>query len=102
MPLQRWYARSEAHPGAPGLRALTVSHDEWRQVAQDVAAAGGRLVTLWASGGERTDPMIHAAFVTERAGLVLTLPIADPGATYLGIEDLVPSAGRIQRAMADI
>jgi Ni,Fe-hydrogenase III large subunit len=102
MPLQRWYARSEAHPGAPGLRALNLSHDEWRQVAQDVAAAGARLVTLWASGGERTGPMIHAAFVTERAGLVLTLPIADPDAAYPGIEDLFPAAARMQRAMADL
>ena len=53
MPLRAWFARSEAQPGAPGLRALTVSHEEWRQVAQDLAAAGGRLLALWASRDEQ-------------------------------------------------
>jgi Ni,Fe-hydrogenase III large subunit len=102
MPLQRWYTRSEAHPGAPGLRALTVSNDEWQQVAQDMAAAGGRLVSLWASGGERTEPRIHAAFVAERGGLVLTLPMADPDTPYTGLENLFPAAARMQRAVADM
>jgi Ni,Fe-hydrogenase III large subunit/Ni,Fe-hydrogenase III component G len=97
-----WVALSEPQSGAPGLRALTVSEDQWRRVAQDMAAAGGRLVALWASGGERTAPTIHAAFVAERAGLVLTLPIADPDTPYPGLEDLFPSAACMQRAMADL
>ena len=56
MALRAWFARSDAQPGAPGLRALTVSREEWRQVAQDLAAAGGRLVALWASRDERGAP----------------------------------------------
>src|SRR3982075_1360983 len=67
-----------------------------------MAAAGGRLVALWASGGERTHPSIHAAFLAERGGLVLTLPIADPDTPYPGIEDLFPAAARMQRAIADL
>ncbi|HEV7441795.1 MAG TPA: hypothetical protein VGO18_04325, partial [Steroidobacteraceae bacterium] len=59
------------------------------------AAGGGRLLALWASGGERTDPRIHAAFLAERGGLVLTLPIADPDKPYPGIEDLFPAADRM-------
>jgi Ni,Fe-hydrogenase III component G len=102
VPLRVWSALSEPQAGAPGLRALTVSREQWRRVAEDLAAAGGRLVTLWASGGERTAPTIHAAFVTERAGLVLTLPIEDPDALYPGIEDLFPPAARMQRAAADL
>ena len=41
MALQDWFERSSDQPGAPGLGALTVSSDEWRQVAQDVAAVAG-------------------------------------------------------------
>src|ERR1700716_543145 len=67
-----------------------------------MAAAGGRLVALWASGGERTHPSIHAAFLAERGGLVLTLPIADPDTPYPAIEDLFPAAARMQRAIADL
>jgi Ni,Fe-hydrogenase III large subunit len=102
MPLRTWFARSEVHPGAPGLHSLTVSHDQWRRVAQDAAAAGGRLVSLWASGDKRTVPAIHAALLADLGGLLLTLPIADPGTPYPGIEDLFPAAARMQRAMADM
>jgi Ni,Fe-hydrogenase III large subunit len=102
MPLRTWFAPSEVHPGAPGLHALTVTHDQWRRVAQDVAAAGGRLVSLWASGDERTAPAIHAALLADLGGLFLTLPIADPEVAYPGIEDLFPPAARMQRAMADL
>jgi Ni,Fe-hydrogenase III large subunit/Ni,Fe-hydrogenase III component G len=102
MPLQRWYVGSEIHPGAPGLRDLTVSHDEWRQVAQDMAAAGGRLLALWASGREHAAPKVRAVFLAERGGLVLTLPITDIDTAYPGIEDLFPAAARMQRAAADL
>jgi Ni,Fe-hydrogenase III large subunit/Ni,Fe-hydrogenase III component G len=102
MTLQPWYARSEAHLGAPGLRELTVSHEEWREVALDVAAAGGRLVSLWASGDDGTGTVIRAAFLGGQGGLVLTLPIADTDTPYPGIEDLFPAAARMQRAAADL
>ena len=103
MPLRTWSALSEPQAGAPGLRALIVSEDQWRRVAQDMAAAGGRLVTLWASGeAESTAPTVHAAFVADPGGLVVTLPIADRHASYPGIEDLFPAAARMQRAMADL
>jgi Ni,Fe-hydrogenase III large subunit len=84
------------------LRALHVSRDEWRQVGRDVAAAGGRLVTLWASGGSDDARTLHAAFLTERCGLLATLSLADPNAPYPGLEDLFPAASRMQRAVADL
>ena len=43
-------------------------------------------------------PTIRAAFLAERGGLVLSLPIADPQAPYPGLEDLFPAAARMQRA----
>lgn len=102
MPLRTWYARSEALPGAPGLRMLAVSQEGWRQVAQDAAAAAARLVTLWASNDLRVGMALRAAFVGDGAGLVVTLPLADPDAGYPGIEDLFPVAARLQRAVADL
>jgi Ni,Fe-hydrogenase III large subunit len=74
-----------------------VSRDEWRRIAQDVAAAGGRLGPLWATGA-----LVHAGYLTENGGLVLALPLADPQEVYPGIEDLFPAAGRMQRALADL
>jgi Ni,Fe-hydrogenase III large subunit len=65
-----------------------------------VAAASGRLVALWASGNARTAPLVHALFLTDRRGLLLTLPTIDP--EYPGIEDLFPAAARMQRATADL
>jgi Ni,Fe-hydrogenase III large subunit len=102
MAVQDWFTRSEVLRGSPGLRALTVAHDQWRWAAQDLAAAGGRLVTLWASADERMAPTIRAAFLTEYSGLVLSLPLADPDTPYPGLEDLFPVAARLQRAVADL
>ncbi len=102
MALRAWFARSGAQPGAPGLRALTVSREEWRQVAEDSAAAGGRLLALWASEDERAAPVIRAVFLGEKHGLVLNLPVTEPQAAYPGLEDLFPAAARMQRALADL
>jgi Ni,Fe-hydrogenase III large subunit/Ni,Fe-hydrogenase III component G len=100
--LQDCLALSETHAGAPGLRARTVSHEQWLQIAQDLATADARLLAVWASQDERGAPKIHAAFLAERGGLVLTLPISNPDAPYPGIEDLFPAAARMQRAIADV
>jgi Ni,Fe-hydrogenase III large subunit/Ni,Fe-hydrogenase III component G len=102
MALRAWLARSGPQAGAPGLRALVVSPEQWRQVAQDLAAAGARLVTIWASMDEHMAPQIRAAFLAEQGAIVLTLPIADPDAHYRGLEDLFPGAARMQRAIADL
>ena len=102
MPLQKWFNRSEPQPGAPGLRALTVLPDQWREVAQDCAAAGGRLVALWASADERGTAVVRAALLSEKAGLLLSAPIAHPKSTYPGVGDLFPAAVRMQRAISDL
>jgi len=102
MALQTWFANSPPQPGAPGLCALTVSPDQWRQVAQDFAAAAGRLLALWASADERGTPTIRAAFLAEQQGLLLSVPLARPDVPYPGIGDLFPAAVRMQRAIADL
>jgi len=102
MALRAWFTRSYTQPGAPGLRALTVAPEEWRQVTQDLAAAGGRLVALWASRDERGAATIRGTFLAERRGLVLSLQLADAEAPYPGLVDLFPAAARMQRALADL
>lgn len=97
-----WLERGHVVPGAPGMYEVPVSHGQWRPAALDIAAAGGRLLALWAGGDAQTGPRIHAAFLSEQAGWVLTLPLTDPDAPYPGLEDLFPAAARMQRATADL
>jgi Ni,Fe-hydrogenase III large subunit/Ni,Fe-hydrogenase III component G len=102
MPLRGWYTHSEPPPGAPGLRALTVGREEWRRVAEDLAAAGGRLMALWASRDERASFTVRAVFLAERFALVAGLRATDPDTPYPGIQDIFPAAARMQRATADL
>jgi Ni,Fe-hydrogenase III large subunit/Ni,Fe-hydrogenase III component G len=102
VPLRSWFTRTRAHDGAPGLRALILSREEWRQIAQDLAAAGGRLIALWASSGHEVDFRVHAVFLVERGGIWVTLPILEPDLPYPGLEREFPAAARMQRAVADL
>ena len=103
MPLRAWFARSEVQAGAPGLHALTVAYEDWRPAIRDLAAAGGRLVALWASPDESPAVIVRAAFLADQhGGLVLSLPLADREGSYPGLEDLFPAATRMQRAIADL
>jgi Ni,Fe-hydrogenase III large subunit len=102
MPLRPWIERFEAVPGAPGFEAIRVSRDEWRLLAQDVAAARLRLLALWASGEEQSGPVIRAAFIGEGRGLIANLMLGGTEPEYPGLEDLFPAASRMQRAIADL
>lgn len=106
MPASKWWARAREVPGAPKARGFAVTREEWTQVAEDVAAAGGRLVSLWAARGAdiQSSAAIYAAYWIE-AGLLLTeLAIAsqDGDARYPGLETVFPSASRMQRAACDL
>ncbi len=102
MPLRSWFARSTSQPGAPGFFTITLSREQWRQAAQDLAAAGSRFLTLWASGDEHGTPVVRAAFLCDEAGLVLCLSLPDPSVPYPAIDDIFPAAGRMQRALTDL
>jgi Ni,Fe-hydrogenase III large subunit/Ni,Fe-hydrogenase III component G len=84
------------------LRALTVSREEWTEVAQVLAATGARFISLWASDGLREAPTVRAVFLTEGGGLMVSLPLFAPDVPYPGLQDLFPSAARQQRALADL
>ncbi len=102
MPLRAWLAQSTAQPGAPGLCVLAVAREHWRPLLRDLAAAGSRLVTLWASHDERSEPVIRAVFLTGHEGLVVSLRLTNTAEPYPGMEDLFPAASRMQRAIADL
>src|SRR5215469_5075340 len=99
---RNWWAESTAQPGAPGVRTLSVSSDEWTRAAQELAAGGARLLALWASRAEHGPPEVHAAFLIDSGALLLNLPMTDADAPYPGLEPHFPCASRMQRAMADL
>lgn len=102
MPLRRWLNAATPLPGAPRVRGLTVDAAAWREVAQEVAATGGRLLTLWANAGPARENKMQAAFAAGPGVLVLSLPVASTAEPYPGIEDIFPCASRLQRAVADL
>jgi Ni,Fe-hydrogenase III large subunit len=106
VPASKWWARAREVPGAPKARGLAVTRAEWTQAAQDVAAAGGRLVSLWAARGEDTQSgtAIYAAYWIEAGLLLAELGMApqDADARYPGLESLFPAASRMQRAASDL
>jgi Ni,Fe-hydrogenase III large subunit/Ni,Fe-hydrogenase III component G len=101
VPLSAWSARSQWQPGAPGLRSLTVTAGEWRALMEDVRAAGGQLVALWASREDRLDT-VRAAALAGSQGLIVSLPLEGLGESFAGLEDLFPAATRMQRAVRDL
>ena len=111
MVLQRWFDQAARQSqssgggviaGAPKALSLTVARDEWRQAAEDMAANGGRLLSLWASRDGNGEDIVRAAFIADAAVLVLSLPLKAAEADYPGIEPWFPSASRMQRAVADL
>jgi len=99
---RNWWAESLEQPGAPGVRMLTVSGEDWSRATQEIAASGARLLAMWASHAERAPPAIRAAFLIDSGALLLSLPLANPEAPYPGLESHFPCASRMQRAMADL
>jgi Ni,Fe-hydrogenase III large subunit len=102
MAVRDWWARSRAQAGAPGVRALNISSEDWDRAAKDLAAEGARLVAMWGSRGGQEGPTVHAAFLIDSGALLLNLRLADPNACYHGLQERFPSAARMQRAMADL
>ena len=104
MPLRRWWERSSPVPGAPQARGLGVTVEEWLPAAQDVAAAGGRLLALWVSANPH-GAAAYAAFMAPAGVLVLRLSVPanlPEGFAYPSLATLFPAAGRMERAAFDL
>src|SRR5579883_3034675 len=102
MPLRKWWDQATELPGDPRSRGLRVTVEAWSRCASDVAASGGRLLSMWASAD------VYAAFLTDPGVLILELPVdrtagaAADGSDYPSLETLFPCASRMQRAMLDL
>ena len=99
--LDRW-AKSTELPGAPGVRSLTVSREEWTRAAQELSARGARLMAMWASRTVHAPPTLRAAFLIDSGALLLNLPVTEADGSYPGLEQHFSCASRMQRAMADL
>src|SRR6185503_5880740 len=91
---------SGAIAGAPNAWELHVAREEWRQAMENIAAGGGRLISLWASRSTATENLVRAAFAADAGVLVLTLRLTE--SDYPGLEQSFPNAGRMQRAITDL
>src|SRR5215470_6965428 len=97
--LRALLARSTELPGAPDVRCLKATLEDWQSISADIAATGARLLSLWT---ERAPAAVHAAFLCDGATLVLDLELQYGEMTYPGLVDLFPAAARMQRAAADL
>jgi Ni,Fe-hydrogenase III large subunit len=88
--------------GAPKAWELSVTSEQWRQATQNIAAGGGRLLSVWASRDPGGANLVRAAFAADSGVLVLTLRLAGSQSHYPGLEQSFPSASRMQRAVADL
>lgn len=102
MSLQRWWARAQPLPGRPAGGRLALDAAGWLDAATDAAAAGGQLLSLWATPAEGGGGTVHAALLIDGAVLLLEHAVGGAGERYRGLQDLFPAAARMQRAAADL
>jgi Ni,Fe-hydrogenase III large subunit len=107
MPLRSWFDRGVTLPGAPQVRGLGVTAEQWREAAAAIAAGGGRMLSLWAQGAIGGTQSVVAALMADPGVLLLELPVGGDqqqagAAPYPGLQDLFPVASRLQRAAADL
>jgi Ni,Fe-hydrogenase III large subunit len=88
-------------PGATDSH-LVVDPVEWRDLAQDIAAAGGRLLALWSTLRVGQRDTLHAVAVAPPRILTVTIPLAADALGYPGVEEVFPAASRMQRAVFDL
>jgi Ni,Fe-hydrogenase III large subunit/Ni,Fe-hydrogenase III component G len=78
---------------------------EWRQIAQTVRTAGGRLLTLWGADDRDRDGRyrVHAAYL-QAEGITVVEHEMEGGAnpTYPSLREFFPSALRMERAIFDL
>ncbi|HEX4025103.1 MAG TPA: hypothetical protein VHX52_10440 [Steroidobacteraceae bacterium] len=100
MPLSRWFDQAQVVTGAPRVFGRRVTSEQWREAAQAVAAQGGRLLSIWSQGAIGAAQSVVSAFIADRGVLLLELPSG--AADYPGLQEVFPSASRLQRAITDL
>ena len=102
MGLSHWLQRAAVTDAEPACATLAVGAEAWRELAQDVAAAGGRLLALWGSRGTDTADTLQAVAATPSGLLSVTVALPSGATHYAGVEDVFPAAARMQRALFDL
>jgi Ni,Fe-hydrogenase III large subunit len=102
MAVNAWFERSRPLAGAPGVHGLEVTREQWQAAAAQFAAAGGRLLALWAGGEGDAERWVRAAFASGLRAIVLELPLSRAEGDFPGLEEIFPAASRMQRAAADL
>jgi Ni,Fe-hydrogenase III large subunit len=99
--LRHWPDLTDAHDVAPGIRSLDIAADDWRGLAADIAAAGGRLLALWGDWDPHGRHAVSAVALMLPAVLRINLALRADSTDYPGIADIFPAANRLQRAVFD-
>ena len=102
MVARAWFERATPLAGAPGVVSLEVGAEAWTAAALDVAAAGGRLLTLWAEVGPQGGSTLRAAYAAEPGVMVVSVALLPAAREYHGLHEVFPAATRMQRAVADL
>ena len=102
MGLQRWLDATRAPSVDGAFATLDLEAADWRELAKDVAAAGGRLLALWATWRPGNRKVVHAVAITPPRALLVNLRLPDDTITYPGVADVFPAANRLQRAVFDM
>jgi len=100
--LRRWLDETRAATGEAAFHRLDVEAQDWRDLAQDLAAGGGRLLALWGSIGPAGHGRVHAVAVAPPRVVMADIRLAAGASSYPGVADIFPAAGRLQRAIFDL
>jgi len=102
VPLHRWLGDAPGAPAEAGFRRLDIEADDWRDLALDIAAGGGRLLALWGTCADGRRGVVHAVAVAPPRALLVSVRLPDGVTSYPGVADIFPAAGRLQRAAYDM
>jgi Ni,Fe-hydrogenase III large subunit len=101
MPASSWWAGGELLGGGVATRLHRLEGGQWTRAANDLWAGGARLLTMWARRDADERGVVRAALIGE-AGVIILELAARSGAPYPGLQDIFPSASRMQRAIRDL
>ncbi len=102
MPSTHWWGQARPVAGAPGVRGLQVEAAGWRDASQDMAASGGRLLALWCDLPAERLASVVALYQAQQGALAVRLSLSSETDRYPGLQDIYPTAGRLQRAIFDL
>ncbi|HEX9207652.1 MAG TPA: hypothetical protein VF851_05405 [Steroidobacteraceae bacterium] len=102
MSLTRWLDQATRIDAAAPYTSLTIDAADWRDLAQDIAATGGRLLALWGTRRPGEGQVLQAVATGQSRVLFVTVRPPVDGTEFAGVDGVFPAAGRMQRAVFDL